>query len=87
MKSVFLSSNPPEYVELMLSESFTRKAGVFDHTSLASVLSRIRKTGITSEVDDMLLTSVISTHLLYHQFIENNNSEFMCGKLKNMRIV
>ncbi len=87
VRNVFLSSDPPEYVKLMLSESFTRKAGVFDYKSLTSVLSRIQKTGITSEVDDMLLTAVISTHLLYHQFIENNNSEFMVGQLKNMRIV
>ncbi len=35
----------------------------------------------------MVLTSVISTHLLYYQFIENNNEEFKNGELKNLKIV
>ena len=43
------------------------------------VIAKIEKTGIASEVDNMVLTSVISTHLLYYQFIENNNEEFQNG--------
>jgi hypothetical protein len=71
----------------MLSEAYTNKVGVFDFRSLAAVFSRIEKTGTTSEVDDMLLTSVISTHLLYFQFIENHNEEFKTEKLKNLKII
>jgi len=87
VKNVFLSGDPPEYVRQMLSESYTRRAGIFNHDSLATVLQRIQKTGTSSEMDDMLLTSVISTHLLYHQFIEDNNKEFQKGKLKDLRLI
>ncbi|MCU0473430.1 MAG: asparagine synthase (glutamine-hydrolyzing) [Bacteroidales bacterium] len=87
VRSVFLSENPPEYVRVMLSEDYTRKAGIFDFDSFSSMLKRIEKTGISSEVDNMVLTSVISTHLLYYQFIENYNEEFKGGTLKNMKII
>ena len=84
VKNVFLSNSKPEYVTYMLSKEFTEKAGIFDFNSLSQVLARIDKTGLTTEIDDMLLTSVISTHLLYNQFIEKNDSEFRTGELKNL---
>jgi asparagine synthase (glutamine-hydrolysing) len=87
IKSVFLGPGRPEYVKEMLSDSFTKKAGIFDHSVLSETLSRIDRTGVASEVDQMLITAVISTHLLYNQYIENNNTEFSGGKLNNLRII
>jgi len=87
VRNVFMSENPPEYVGEMLSETYTNKAGLFNFSSIDSVISRIRKTGITSEMDDMLLTTIISTHLLFNQFIENNNEGFKAKKLNNLRII
>ncbi len=87
IKSVFLSANQPDYVKEMLSQSFTEKAGVFDSNSISSLISRIVKTGMASEVDNMVLTAVISTHLLYYQFIENNNEEFNKHPLNNLKII
>ncbi len=76
IKSVFLDKDAPEYVKYMLSDSCTRKAGIFNYDSVAGVISRMEKTGVISEIDNMVLTSVISTHLIHYQFIENNNEEF-----------
>jgi asparagine synthase (glutamine-hydrolysing) len=87
IKSVFLSENPPEYVREMLSETYTRKAGIFDYESVSSMLTRIGKTDVASEVDNMVLTAVTSTHLLYYQFIENHNEEYRTGELRNLRII
>lgn len=87
IKSAFLSENQPEYVRQMLSESNTRRAGIFDYESVSSVVSRIEKTDLASEVDNMILTAVISTHLLHYQFIENKNEEFQRGELKNLKII
>lgn len=87
IKSVFMAKNSPEYVKHMLSESYTRKTGIFDYESISSIISRIEKTGIASEVDNMVLTSVISTHLVNYQYIENNNSEYQNGKLKNLKVI
>jgi asparagine synthase (glutamine-hydrolysing) len=87
IKSVFLSKNKPEYVKFMLSDEYTRRAGIFDYESVSSMLARIEKTDIASEMDNMVLTAVISTHLLNYQFIENHNEEFRTGELKNLKII
>ena len=87
IKSVFLSKNTPEYVKDMLSDSYFRKAGIFDFDSVSGLISKIEKTGVASEIDNMVITSVISTHLLYYQFIENNNKEFQTVELRNHKII
>jgi asparagine synthase (glutamine-hydrolysing) len=87
IKSVFLSKDSPEYIKEMLSGTYTLKAGIFNHETLSDLLSKIKKTGISSEVDNMVLTSVISTHLLYHQFIEDYKSEFNPAPLKNLKLI
>ena len=87
ISSTFLSKDAPEYVNFMLSDTYTQRAGIFDHGSVSALLSKIDKTGIASEVDNMVLTAVISTHLLHYQFIENNNEEFRRSELKNLKII
>jgi asparagine synthase (glutamine-hydrolysing) len=87
IKSAFLSDNSPDYVKEMLSEATLKKVGIFDFESVSAMISKIEKTGISSEVDNMILTAVISTHLLHHQFIENQNGEFDGGELKNLKII
>lgn len=87
IKSVFLSQNNTEYVKEMLSESYFRKANVFNFNSVNGLISRIEKTDTASEIDNMILSSVVSTHLLHSQFIENNNEDFKPADLKNLKIV
>ncbi len=65
------NNNSPEYVKEMLSPEYFRKAGIFDFDSVSNLLQKIEKSGNSSEIDDMVLISVISTHLIYNQFIEN----------------
>jgi asparagine synthase (glutamine-hydrolysing) len=85
IRSVFLSKESPEYIRFMLSKEQTEKVGVFNHDSLSAVISKIEKTVNSSEVENMLLTSVISTHLLHYQFVEKHHLQ--CGKLKNLKII
>lgn len=87
VKNVFLSGENSGYLSYILSDNYTKQANIFDPQSLGQVLSRIRKTGISSEVDDMLLSSVVSAHLLHHQFIEGNNKDFEGAELKNTRLI
>jgi asparagine synthase (glutamine-hydrolysing) len=87
ISSVFISKGRPDYVSEMLSESITGRAGIFNHESLTGILNKIEKTGTASEMDNMVLSSVISTHLLYHQFIEDKNDEFLTPPLKNLKII
>lgn len=87
ISSVFTGSERPDYVGEMLSEEMTRLAGIFSHESVSALLAKIEKTGAASEMDNMVLTAVISTHLVHHQFIENNNSEFRSEPLSNLKII
>jgi len=87
IKSVFLSKDSSGYVKEMLSEPYFRKANIFNYDSVAGLISKIERTGVSSEIDNMVLCSVISTHLLYYQFIEDHNEEFKPSNLSNLKIV
>jgi len=87
IQSVFLSKQLPAYVERMLSAQFTEQVGVFNYSSLQTVLARIEKAGKSTEVENMLITFVISTHLLYDQFINKNASHYKLAKLSKSKIV
>ncbi len=87
ISSVFLNENTPVYARDMLSESYTRNAGVFDFESISAILNKIKKTGNVSEMDNMVLAAVISTHLLHYQFIQGCNAEYEGPELKNLRII
>jgi asparagine synthase (glutamine-hydrolysing) len=87
ISSVFIGMGRPDYVDEMLSEKMTGLAGIFSYESVAALLSKIKKTGTASETDNMVLASVISTHLVYSQFIEKKDSEFRNSTLRNLRIV
>lgn len=85
--SSFLSKGAPDYIAEMLSEKYSEEAGIFNHDSIDTVKERIARTGNASEMDNMVLAAVISTHLLHHQFIRNNNSDYMGEELKNLKII
>lgn len=87
IKSVFISETLPEYVEEMLSDTYTKSAGIFNEDSVKAVLNRIGKTGTASETDNMILTAVISTHLLHHQFIKDHNEDFIKGEPANLKVI
>ena len=85
--SVFQAENRPEYVDKMLSEQFINQVGIFDASSLKNVLAKIQKSGISSEIDNMLITFVVSTHLLFDQFINKKNIPFKTNDLKNTLLI
>jgi asparagine synthase (glutamine-hydrolysing) len=87
IRSPFMSESSPAYVMELTSERFTKSSGVFDFESLKSIYARISKTGFTSEVDNMLLSFVISTHLLHYQFIEKYNEYCHPGELNNLKLI
>ena len=87
IKNTFTPKNPPEYVKEMLSPEYFRKAGIFNFDSVSNLLQKIEKTGNSSEVDDMVLVSVISTHLIYNQFIERFQENLQNRTLINLKII
>lgn len=87
ISSVFMSDDAPEYVKEMISDEYTKKVGIFNMETLMPLYNKIEKTGTASEMENMVLAAVISTHLLHRQFIENNNDEFHTPELKNLKII
>ncbi len=87
INSTFFVKDPPEYIKLMLTPEYFKKTGIFNADSVSVLLAKAEKTGITSEVEDMVLTAVISTHLLYNQFIEKQNNGLSMRSLKNLKTV
>ncbi len=71
IKNAFFLKNRPDYIGEMLSPPYFKKAGIFDYNSISNLLLKIERTGSATEVEDMITASVISTHLLHNQFIEN----------------
>ena len=70
----------------MLTPEYFKRAGIFEFSSISNLLLKIERTGNSSEVDDMVLASVISTHLLFDQFIEKKHERFQEG-LNNLKII
>lgn len=71
--SSFLGKEAPEYVNEILSSSTLAEAGVFNPESVARLLQKINSGKAYSEMDNMALTAIISTQLLYLQFIKKFN--------------
>jgi len=87
ISSVFLAKDKPDYVNEMLSDRMISNAGVFNAGSVTGLLEKIQKSATASEMENMVLTSVISTHLLYHQFIEDQNQKYQNGPLINLKVI
>ena len=87
IKNAFPLHNPPEYLKEILSPGYFKKAGIFNFDSVSTLLQKIEKTGSSSEVEDMVLVSVISTHLLYDQFIERFEENLQGTELSNLKTI
>jgi asparagine synthase (glutamine-hydrolysing) len=70
----FVAENAPDYIDDVLSESTVRDANVFDAQAVTQLLAKCRARGGSgqfSNTDNMALVGVLSTQLLYRQFIED----------------
>lgn len=70
----FFYPDAPEYVAEMLSDDVTRRYGFFTPEAVEKLATKCANSfarGIDlSASDDMALVAILSTHLLYHQFVE-----------------
>ena len=68
--SSFLGVNAPNFIMNILSEDFLLEAGIFNPVSVSKLLSKMNSGKAYSEIDNMALTAIISTQILYKQFIK-----------------
>jgi asparagine synthase (glutamine-hydrolysing) len=69
----FFGADAPEYVAEMLSESAVKEAGIFDADKVGRLAAKCRKGQgqLLSERENMAVVGILSTQLLYEQFIRN----------------
>ncbi len=66
-----LLSGRSAMVEDMLSEKRLKEAGVFNPETVGRIVSKIKNGAMPSEVENMTIIGVLSTHLLIKQFIDD----------------
>ena len=64
-------SKTPTYVDELLSEPALRENGLFKDAAVIQLAQKARGGANLSEVEDMALAGVISTQLVYRQFVRN----------------
>ena len=66
-----LNEKTAEYTQEMLSEKSLKRTGLFDTGKVAKLLRKLQKTSSPSEIDNMALVGILSSQLIYHQFVES----------------
>jgi asparagine synthase (glutamine-hydrolysing) len=87
IKNAFFLEKRPEYIDEILTPEYFKKAGIFNFDSVSSLLRKIQQTGATSEIEDMIDSSVISTHLFHGLFIEKQYLDRSYPELQNLRVI
>jgi len=73
IRQVFFQQPSSPFLDYLISDEYLTKAGLFDDRKVSKLLARYRDTGTAAdnEVQNMAIAGIISTQLVYHQFIEN----------------
>jgi asparagine synthase (glutamine-hydrolysing) len=69
ISSSFFDQSENGYVESILDHNTIDDYGIFDSTLVTSLVDKIKKIGTASEVENMIVTGIISTQLFYKFFI------------------
>ena len=70
-----LKGRAAEYTLEMLSERAAKNAGLFDTKKVTNLLRKLKTADAASEVDSMTLVGILSSQILYHQFIDDLSVE------------
>lgn len=71
IKESLLNHKTSEFTKEMLSEKAIKKVGLFDVAKVDRLLKKLQVSESASEVDNMALVGILSSQLIYHQFVEN----------------
>ncbi len=74
MAGSFFSSAAREYVMDLLSMRDINNVGLFSYPTVQKLIHKTSSGELVSEVDNMALSGIISTQILYYQYISKNNN-------------
>ncbi|HBB32927.1 MAG TPA: asparagine synthase (glutamine-hydrolyzing) [Cyanobacteria bacterium UBA8803] len=70
----FFHQDVPDYVSALLSEEALRESGLFNPLAVNQLVRKAQSGAQLSEVDDMAIAGVLSSQLIYQQFVKEFNS-------------
>jgi asparagine synthase (glutamine-hydrolysing) len=82
IRSTFFSEEMPEYLNEMLSEKQIINFGIFNPQFVNQLVNKMKLNKQVSEIDNMAITAIISTQILYDLFINQS-----MPKLKETELV
>ncbi|MEO6682741.1 MAG: asparagine synthase (glutamine-hydrolyzing) [Ginsengibacter sp.] len=82
----FFHKNAPEYISEILSDKQLDQFGIFNSTKVNKLIFKIKSQDYVSEIDQMSITGILSTQLLYKFFISVSILKKI-DTLKNINIV
>ena len=82
----FFSNHGKRFMNEVLDEMKLDDSGIFDSKKIKTLISRLQKQTIISEIDQMAITGIISTQILHDKFIKNPIATNY-SVLKNYRLI
>jgi asparagine synthase (glutamine-hydrolysing) len=70
----------------ILSDNSLKNSGIFDPNKVNSLISKTKKQLTISEIDQMAITGIVSTQILFDKFI-SNSIRANHDQLKNYRLI
>jgi asparagine synthase (glutamine-hydrolysing) len=83
----FLSFSSREYVMELLSEKDINQTGMFSYNAVQKLISKISSGELVTEMENMALAGIISTQLIYHQYILKDSFRPSVAQLMNCRVI
>ncbi len=83
----FLSAPAKEYVMELLSEKDIKQSGIFQHSSVQKLLDKISNGAMATEMENMALAGIISSQLIYHQYILKDSFRPSVSILNNCQVI
>jgi asparagine synthase (glutamine-hydrolysing) len=68
----FFSSAGREYTDDLLGENGIRRTGIFSYPAIQKLKEKVGSSTLVTEIENMALAGIISTQLLYHQYLLND---------------
>jgi len=83
----FFSLSARDYTLSLLSEHHIKQTGLFEYQTVQKLLDKIMKADLPTEMENMGLSGIVSTQLLYHQYILKDSYRPEISLLKNCRTI
>jgi asparagine synthase (glutamine-hydrolysing) len=83
----FFSSAKHDYVNDLLSEKGLLETGLFDPQQVKKLAAKIKDSQLVTEIDNMALAGILSTQLLYHQYVAGDRYKPELPSLVNCKTI